>query len=130
MALWKGSEKTLEGPALSEVQSLLTKAVTLDPQCADAYLQLGNLSASRRDYEKAIEYYKESIAANTQLAEAHYRLAIAYDRVSKHDLAKQEFQRHDEIRKAQAAEVDKERREVKQFLVVTPESQTRPNSPQ
>lgn len=129
MAIWKGREKDAGDPITKQVEGLLTKAVALDPKCADAFFQLGNLSASRLDYEKAIGFYKQSVGANAQLAEAHYRLAMAYDRVSQHDLAKQEFQLHDQIRKAQASEVEKERREVKQFLVVTPDSKARGDSP-
>ena len=34
---------------------------------------------------------------------------------------RQEFQLHDEIEKQQAAEVERQRRQVKQFLVVEPE---------
>ncbi len=81
-------------------------------------MQLGVLQSTRRDYEKAIGFYTKAIEANPQLSEAHYRLGVAYDRVGDKERAKQEFQRHDEIEKQQATEVEKQRREVKQFLVV------------
>jgi Flp pilus assembly protein TadD len=114
MALWKR-----QGPRTPErVETLLTKAVTLNPKCADAYLQLGILYASQRNLPKAIGFYHKAIEAHPQLGEAHYRLGVAYDRTGAPEKARQEFQRHDEIEKSQAAAVERERREVKQFSVV------------
>jgi len=106
--------------ALQEAETLLKKAVALDAKCAEAYFELGVLAFSRRDYPQAIGLYKQSLEANPQLAEAHYRLGMAYDRTGESEKAKLEFQLHDEIRKQQAAKVDRQRREVKQFLVVQP----------
>jgi hypothetical protein len=45
-------------------------------------------------------------------------LGVAYDRVGEKAKAKGEFQLHDEIEKRRAAEVERQRKEVKQFLVV------------
>jgi tetratricopeptide (TPR) repeat protein len=118
MTLWKQKGTSVDQSALGHVQDLLTKAVTVDPKCADAYLQLGVLEATRRDFDKAIGYYNKAIDVNPQLGEAHYRLGIAYDRVGEKEKAQQQFQLHDQIEKEQAAAVEKQRREVKQFLVV------------
>jgi tetratricopeptide (TPR) repeat protein len=101
-----------------EVEALLTRAIAIDRKCAPAYLQLGILAYAHRDPLKAIDLYHQAIDADPQLAEAHYRLGVAYDRMGKADQAAQEFQRHDEIEKQQAALVEQQRREVKQFLVV------------
>jgi tetratricopeptide (TPR) repeat protein len=118
MTLWKQKGQSIDQANLQRVEDILTKAVTIDPQCGEAYLQLGVLESSRRDYPKAIGYYTKAIQANPQLSQAHYRLGMAYDRVGDKEKAKAEFQLHDEIEKQQAAVVDKQRREVKQFLVV------------
>ena len=85
-----------------------------------------SLYFSRRVYNKAIGYYEQAIAADPQLGEAHYRLGVAYDRLGEADKAKQEFQLHDQIEKAQAEAIERERRKVKQFLVVL---QGQPASP-
>jgi tetratricopeptide (TPR) repeat protein len=92
--------------------------VTLDPKYATAYLQLGILFSSKHNLEKAIGFYRKAIDADPQLGEAHYRLGLAYDRTGAADKAKLEFKLHDEIEKSQAAEVERQRREVKQFSVV------------
>lgn len=115
MALWKTPSAGQK--SLLQVELLLTKAVTLDAKCADAYLQLGILYYSQRDFEKAIGLYTKAIEANPELADAYYRLAMAYDRTGEHEKARQEFQLHDDIKKRQAAAVERQRKEVKQFLV-------------
>ena len=117
MAFWKGQAQPLDQQALQEVEALLNKAINLDDKCGEAYLQLGNLSSSQRSFEKAIRYYTKAIEVSPQLAEVHYRLGMAYDRIGDTAKAKREFQLHDELKKQQAAEVDRQRREVKQFLV-------------
>jgi tetratricopeptide (TPR) repeat protein len=118
MAIWKRQQPPAQGQSWQQVESLLTKAVTVNPKCADAYLQLGVLSYSRHDLEGAIGFYTKAIAVDPQLGEAHYRLAVAYDRTGAAGKAQQEFQLHDEIEKQQAAAVERRRRELKQFQVL------------
>jgi tetratricopeptide (TPR) repeat protein len=120
IALWKGQEQLADERVAERVESLLKKAVAIDARCGDAYLQLGILHASQSNYEKAIGFYEKAIEVSPQLADAHYRLGVAYDRLGEPDKARKEFELHDEIKKQQAAAVEQERREVKQFLVVIP----------
>lgn len=114
MSLQKSGGQT----AAAEVEELLHRAVSLDPKCGDAWLQLGNLAAARRDYADAIPGYKKAIDADSQLSEAHYRLALAYDRAGNREKAQKEFQIHNDLEKKQAADVERQRREIKQFLIV------------
>jgi Flp pilus assembly protein TadD len=118
MALWKQQEHSADKAAMAQVETLLTKAVSLDAKCSDGYLQLGILAASEQDYEKAIGLYGKAIDADPQSGDAHYRLGVAYDHVGEREKAAREFQLHDEIEKRQAAAVEQERRDVKQFVVV------------
>jgi Tfp pilus assembly protein PilF len=127
MAIWKQSGHPLEEQTEQRIRGLLKNAITFDPKCADAYLELGNLDAARQDYRAAIDQYLRAIDSDPELGEAHYRLAVAYDRAGDHARAKREFELHDQIQKRQAAEVDRQRREVKQFLVVTPDKPTQSN---
>jgi tetratricopeptide (TPR) repeat protein len=126
MAIWKRQTQPADPKARQEVEALLTKAVSVDPKHGDAYLQLGNLSAAQKDYQKAIEFYKKAIDAEPQLGEAHYRLAVTYDRTGNAAKAKAEFELHDEIEKQQEAAIEQQRREIKQYLVVL---QSKPTSP-
>jgi tetratricopeptide (TPR) repeat protein len=100
-----------------QAESLLNKAVAIDARFGEAWLQLGNLEYSRRNLEKAIGDYAKAIETKPDLVDAHYRLAVAYDRIGEKEKATQQFQLHDELKKQQAAEIEQQRREVKQFLV-------------
>ncbi|HEY3706779.1 MAG TPA: tetratricopeptide repeat protein [Terracidiphilus sp.] len=128
MAYWKQHGKTTDPDTFTQVQALLDKAVRADPQCSSAYLQLGILQASRSDYQQASGFYRKAIAADALSTEAHYRLGVAYDRLGEKDKAAEEFRLHDELEKQQAAAVDRQRREVKQFLVQVGE-QDKPAQP-
>ncbi|MFC5864530.1 carboxypeptidase regulatory-like domain-containing protein [Acidicapsa dinghuensis] len=98
-------------------ESLLTRAVTLDSRCGEAYLQLGILSSSHHDMSAAVSFFQKAISAEPELGDAHYRLAVAYDRLGEKDKAQHEFAQHDAIEKEQAAAVEKQRQEIKQFEV-------------
>ncbi len=128
LALWKQEGNAAGAPAMQTVKTMLVKAVTLDPQCADGYLQLGNLSAGRRQWEQAIAYYLQAIQANPDLSEAHYRLGVAYERTGENAKAKEQFQLHDAIAKKQAAEIQRQRKAVKQFVVVLPNQTSKPQA--
>jgi tetratricopeptide (TPR) repeat protein len=124
MAVWKRQEQRADQQALQQVEALLTKAVKIDHAFVDAYLQLGVLDSSRRNYEQAIAFYKQAIEIDPQLSEAHYRLGVAYDRTGEPTKAKREFALHDEIEKEKAAVVERERQQIKQFLVVLQQQPT------
>jgi tetratricopeptide (TPR) repeat protein len=118
MALWKRQQPSANKAASQEVEALLTRAVSLDAKCSDGYLQLGVIAASQRNDEKAIQLYTKAVDADPQSGEAHYRLAVAYERLGEREKAQQEFQLHEQIQKRQADAVEQERRDVKQFVIV------------
>ena len=126
MAMLKRQQQAADEETIRQAEQLLTKAVMIDAKCGDAYLQLGILAASEHKLEKAIDFYAKAISANPQLGEAHYRLAMAYDRIGEPAKAKQELQLYAEIKKQQADAIEQQRREIKQFLVVLPEPSTHP----
>jgi tetratricopeptide (TPR) repeat protein len=117
MDLWKQRGPALDATTQTRVESSLTKAVTLDAKCSDGYLQLGNLKSSEKDYRAAVEFYTKAINADPQSSEAHYRLGVAYDRLGERDKAKDEFAAHDAINRQQAEETERQRKEIKQFVV-------------
>lgn len=118
MSILKRQEQAPDKQAERQAATLLTKAITLDAKCSDAYLELGILSVSHGSFDQAIDFYKKAIEADPHQADAYYRLGVAYDRLGQTDKAKQEFQLHDQVKEQQDAAIDKQRREVKQFMVV------------
>ena len=96
---------------------MLHEAITADPSCGEAWLELGNLQARSGEYTAAIPLYTKAVDARPQLTDAWYRLGIAYDRTGQRDKAREAFAQHEQIEKQQAAEVEKQRREIKQFVI-------------
>ena len=125
MALWKQQGHATDARTMQSVKAMLTRAVSLDPKCADAYFQLGNLSAGQKQWRQAIDQYVKAIQANPELSDAHYRLGVAYERVGAEAKAKEQFRLHDAIASEQAAEIQRQRKAVKQFLVVVPRQAAR-----
>lgn len=119
MALWKQQPSPLAPAPRQQIAQLLQQAIAADAGCGEAYLQLGNLQAQAGDYASAIPLYSQAIHAKPQLTESYYRLGLAYDRTGQRDRAQVAFAQHERLEKEQAAAVEKQRREIKQFVVVS-----------
>jgi tetratricopeptide (TPR) repeat protein len=117
-AIWKRQHEPADQEALRQVELLLEKAVALDPKLDEAYLRLGILYAAQGNSEKAIGAYQKALAIDSHLGEAHYRLAVAYQRTGEESKAQQQFELHDEDEKTEAAAVERQRSEIRQFLIV------------
>jgi len=128
MAIWKQNGQPVDKAAVALVEALLERAVNLDSKCAVAWLQLGVLRYSRGDYQGAVDFFRHATAADPEMSEAHYRLAMAYDRVGLRDQAKAELELHEQIDKAQKEEVERQRRAIKQFRVLDAAEASSPQS--
>ena len=117
MSYWKEHNRSVDSDTTSVVRHYLEQALKVDDKCSEAYLQLGILEASRADFRQAADLYQRAIASDPQSTEAHYRLGVAYDRLGERQRAAEEFKLHDDLEKKQAAAVNEQRKEVKQFLV-------------
>jgi tetratricopeptide (TPR) repeat protein len=127
ISLWK-REKGSENPAdLKRVETLLEKAVAIEPMLGQAYLQLGILHFAQGDFERAIRDYKKAIEINAQLGEAHRQLGLAYQRTGDKTKALEEFRAYEQAEKTEAAEIERQRRELRQFLIILKDQPT--NSP-
>lgn len=129
MAIWKQSGQEIDEETTRKIESMLTKAVMIDPKFSEAYVQLGNLKSQHRDFAEAAKLYGRAIEVDPQSSEAHYRLGVVYDRLDQRAKAKQEFQIHEDIERQNAAAIDRERREVKQFVVEVPDKPVRMDHP-
>lgn len=118
ISVWK-REKGSENPSgVKQAEALLEKAVAIDPRLDVAFLQLGILQYARGDFERAIADYQRAIKVNPSLGEAHRQLGLVYQRTGDAAKAQQEFQVYDQIERIQAAELERQRRQLRQFLIV------------
>jgi len=114
--LWKRRKGPDDAATVAQAESLLKRAVQLDPTLGAGYLQLGILYSERRDFSRAIASYQDAVQASPQLEEAHYRLAQAYKRTGEKEKAEEELERYNQISKSKDEAVERERRESRQFV--------------
>jgi tetratricopeptide (TPR) repeat protein len=116
MSLWK--RKRAQDPSLDlhQIESLLQKAVTLDPKLAEAHLQLGTLYSDQSQYAEAIPEYAKALENNPDLTDARYRLGQAYVHTGEKAKAQEQFQIYQQLRAQQLADLDKQRAEIRQFV--------------
>lgn len=101
----------------NQVQTLLDKAVHLDPTLGIAYLQLGVLYSGQKNYAQAISQYLKAVASDPELEEAHYRLSQAYAITGEKSKSQQELETYKQLSKKSAEAAERERRELQQFVV-------------
>jgi len=118
----------------AQVEALLQKSVHLDAKLSAAYLQLGIVYSQRRDFSQAIAQYQKAVEASSEdddtPAEAHYRLAQAYARTGDTAKAQVELKLHADLDKQIKESVDRERREVQQFVISLQNSKSNSSQPQ
>ena len=98
----------------AKAQSLLEKAVRLDPRIGPAWLQLGIQFADRGNFSKAIPAWQNAIFAG--VIEAHYRLAQAYRRTGETAKAKSEIEIYERLSKQSAQQEERERAAIREFV--------------
>jgi tetratricopeptide (TPR) repeat protein len=101
-----------------QAEALLEKSLVIDPQLGEAHLQLGILYAAQGTPNRAIAAYQKATEVAPSLSEPHYRLSQLYRRVGETEKAEQEIQLYTQLEKTEADAVERQRREVQQFLIV------------
>jgi tetratricopeptide (TPR) repeat protein len=129
VSLWKQSAGALDTdhatPRDTErsarVETLLQKAVLLDPKLGAAYLQLGILYSQHKDFSRAISAYQKAIEVSPEgdemLEEAHYRLARVYLRTGAAHKAQEELQLHATLAKKTKEDAERMRRDIQEFVI-------------
>jgi tetratricopeptide (TPR) repeat protein len=117
-ALWKRCQKEQDAmPACANVEPLLEKATRLDPRLSAAYLQLGVVYATKKDFPRAISAYLKAIELTPELEEAHYRLAQVYRLVAEPVKAQEQIALSKALSKQSADEFARQRAEIQQFVI-------------
>ncbi|MGA9058984.1 MAG: tetratricopeptide repeat protein [Terriglobia bacterium] len=116
LSLWKGKRPETSQAYLDQVESLLKKALALNPSFPEAHLELANLYSQRRQFAEAVPEYQQALRLSPNIPDAHFRLGQAYVHLGKKDLAQKEFQLHQQLYAQHLAEDDKRRSEIRQFV--------------
>ncbi len=121
---WKGNQIDSNPELADEIEKLLKHATTLDPNFADAYLQLGNFYSERHRYEDAILQYERALRVNGSSANIHYRLGQALGRSDNKPAAREEFAIFERLRKSESDATIKEQNQIQQFVYTIRKSDT------
>jgi tetratricopeptide (TPR) repeat protein len=130
VALCKRQTDHEDATTAARLRVLLEKAVHLDPHLDAAYLQLGIISADRKDSRAAISAYRKAIEINPQLEEAHYRLSQAYAMTGEKLEAQRELALYNQLSKKAAEQLERERAELQQFVFVLKDRSSAPEATQ
>jgi len=116
MSLWKGKRAQDPGLDLEQIESLLKKAIVLNPKFAEAHLQLGNLYSDQSKYAEAIPEYVTARELDPALGDVYYRMGQAYVHVGEKDRAQEQFAIYQRVRAEHMAELDRQRADIRQFV--------------
>lgn len=116
MSLWKGRRAQDAGVDLNEIEALLKKSLALDPQLAEAHLQLGNLYFDQKKYPAAIPEFTRALELNANLTDAHYRLGLAYTRTGEKERGQAELALYQKVNEQHLNDLEKQRAEIRQFV--------------
>ncbi|MGA2810247.1 MAG: tetratricopeptide repeat protein [Candidatus Acidiferrum sp.] len=116
MSLWKGKRAQDSNLDPSEIEMLLQKSLALDPQLAEAHLQLGNLYFDAKKYPQSIPEFTRALELNSDLSDAHYRLGLAYVRTGEKERGQSQLAIYQRVREQHLADLEKQRAEIRQFV--------------
>jgi len=120
-------EKRRQGKEdLSAREAELKKAIALDPQLGDAYLRLGLLQVEKGEFPHAVESLEKAVQFTPLPDEAHLRLAQVYRQTGEAEKAKKESELYNEVSARKKAHLDRERRELGQFVFTMGDNATQP----
>ena len=117
LSLWKGKREKDPNQDLHQIESLLKKSIAIDPGIPESHLQLGNLYSDQNRFTEAIPEYLRARELDPDLSDVRYRLGQAYVRTGQKDLAQKEFEVYQKLREQHLAEIDKQRADIRQFVV-------------
>lgn len=84
------AQEYIEMGEKTKAEAVLTNAVSANLDSPNAYFLLGNLAIDKNDYEKAQQYYRQTIEKSQQFHQAHYNLALTYLHQGKVSQAKEQ----------------------------------------
>ena len=116
LVLWKKARKSQDSAGIARAERLFQKAAGLDPHSADVYLRLGLLYNAQDKRDAALGSFQKAAAADPTSSAAHYQLSLAYRRSGNAARADDEMKTYDELRRSEAAALEKERHELRQFV--------------
>lgn len=115
MMYWDRDRNAPENVERAEV--LLKRAISLDAQFDEAYLQLGILHAHRSEYKAAISDLQRAVQVNPNLTQAYLQLGAVCRHTGDAAQAEAHYQRYRELRQQEKDHDEKRRAEMTRFVI-------------
>ena len=116
LVLWKKARKTQGGADAVSAEEYFRKAAAIEPAFGEVYVELGMMYNARGERAAALAEFQKAVAASPNLSAAHYQLSLAYRRAGEPAKADEEMKMCEKLQKAETAELERARREMKQFV--------------
>ena len=124
LVLWKKGRQEQSEAEIREAERYFTKAAAIDPSLGEVYVQLGMLYKARGENAAALRAFQNAVKASPKSSDARYQLSLAYRRTGDVARAKREMDTCLELRRSEVAQLEKERRELRQFVTTLKDGQT------
>jgi lipoprotein NlpI len=102
---------------LALARGLLTTALAVDPKLPEAQYQMGMLRQDQDDWAGSIANLEAAVKLKPELAQAHYRLALAYRRTGRQQEAQDEMEFEKKYAKQEQEDEDNRFRQITTFVV-------------
>ena len=77
------AEIAISNNSFATAETYIEQGITASPNDASLYLQLGLIRSSQKEYDGAVSAFEQSIRLDGSSANAHYFLALAYEKVGR-----------------------------------------------
>ena len=112
------------GQALAYGPNINDYAYATTPDAVAVMLKAKQFSAGLSERDKALEAFRKAVSADRKSSAAHYQLSLAYRRSGDAAKADAEMKMYDELRRSEDAALEKERRELRQFVTILEEGKS------
>jgi Flp pilus assembly protein TadD len=116
--LLKKARKTQSQGDFDLAEKAFRQAAAIAPQYGEVYVELGMMYNARGKKEAALAELQKAAAVSPDSSAAHYQLSLAYRRAGDTARADDEMKTYDRLRRSEEAALEKERREMRQFVLV------------
>jgi tetratricopeptide (TPR) repeat protein len=118
LVLWKKGRKEQNAQEIALAEVFFRRALAIDANFGEVYVQLGMLYNARGQKEPSLLCFERAVAVSPQLSAAHYQLSLAYRREGDETKSDQEIKAYDQLKRAESAQLEKERKEMRQFVTI------------
>jgi len=123
LVLWKKGRREQNEVQIQEAEGYFKKAAAIDPSLGEVYVQLGMLYKARGENDAALRAFQNAVKSRPKSSDAHYQLSLAYRRAGDSAKSKREMDTCQELRRSEDAELEKERRDLRQFVTILKDGQ-------